>query len=215
MNPYLFNAEELKIITALQSKNLSSKDMWEDNSVSDIKSRLKKHYIMEQKQKCAYCKVELHTTHGMVWDTEHIIDKDSFPQWTFEPLNLCVSCKDCNQAKGSRAVTKSTNYKSFPNKNANYCIVHAHFDNYVDHIEAAVPGVTYRYKTEKGRNTIEICGLLRYHEIGDRKDIDPTLQAVLCHAADKQTAEAVKNAIVHLLTNIGKEYLLDKIDLEK
>ncbi|MCL0006005.1 HNH endonuclease [Providencia rettgeri] len=202
MNPYSFDAEELKIITALQSKNLSSKDMWEDDSVTDIKLRLKKHYIMEQKQKCAYCKVELHTNHGMVWDTEHIIDKDSFPQWTFEPLNLCVSCKDCNQAKGIKTVLKSGFYKKFPSKDANYCIVHAHFDNYVDHIEAAVPGVTYRYKTEKGRRTIEICGLLRYHKIGNRKDIDPTLQAVLAYAADKQTPEALQNALTFLLNSI-------------
>ncbi|WP_272690891.1 HNH endonuclease [Providencia sp. PROV116] len=205
MNPYLFNAEELKIITALQSKNLSSKDMWEDNSVSDIKSRLKKHYIMEQKQKCAYCKVELHTTHGMVWDTEHIIDKDSFPQWTFESLNLCVSCKDCNQAKWNKNVIKSNNYKKFPSKDANYYIVHAHFDNYVDHIEAAVPGVTYRYKTEKGKRTIEICGLLRYHKIGDRKDIDPTLQAVLSYAANIQTPEALQNALNFLLKSVQGE----------
>ncbi|MEY0278583.1 HNH endonuclease [Providencia rettgeri] len=213
MNPYIFDLEELKIITALEKKNLSPKEMWEDTCVREIKLRLKKHYIAEQGRKCAYCRVELHTNHAMVWDTEHIIDKDSYPQWIFEPLNLCVSCKDCNQAKGNRAVTKSTTYKSFPNKNTNYYIVHAHFDNYVDHIEAAVPGVTYRYKTEKGRSTIEICGLLRYHEIGDRKDIDPTLQAVLSHAADRQTPEAVKNAIAHLLKNIGKEYLLSQIDL--
>lgn len=204
MNPYLFNAEELTIIAALQSKNLTSKEMWEDDSVNDIKSRLKKHYIAEQGQKCAYCKVELHTSHGMVWDAEHIIDKDSTPQWTFEPLNLCVSCKDCNQAKGNRAVTKSASYKSFPNKTANYYIVHAHFDNYVDHIEVAVPGVTYRFKTEKGRATIDICGLLRYHEMGGRKDIDPILQAVLSYAADKQTPEALQAASSYILSHISK-----------
>lgn len=204
MTPYLLNEEDSRIITTLLSKGLSSKEMWDDDSVTDIKSRLKKHYIYEQSQKCAYCKIELHTSHGMVWDTEHIIDKDSFPQWIFEPLNLCVSCKDCNQAKGTTAVTKSPNYKSFPKKTASYCIVHAHFDNYTDHIEVAVPGVTYRYKTEKGRRTIEICGLLRYHEIGGRKDIDPILQAVLSYAADKQTPETLQAALTYLSSYLGK-----------
>jgi Bacteriophage Lambda NinG protein. len=205
MNPYLFNTEELTIITALQSKNLSSKEMWEDDSVNDIKLCLKKHYIAEQGQKCAYCRVELHTSHGMVWDTEHIIDKDSSPQWIFEPLNLCVSCKDCNQAKGNRAVTKSVSYKFFPDKTANYHIVHAHFDSYVDHIVVAVPGVTYRYKTDKGKHTIEICGLLRYHEIVGRKDIDPILQAVLHYAGDTQTPEALQAASTLISSLIGRK----------
>ncbi|AYW54132.1 HNH endonuclease [Raoultella ornithinolytica] len=203
MKPYLLKADELRKISELQKKKLSPEEMWNDASVNTIKSNIKKHYISEQKQKCAYCKVNLHTSHGMVWDTEHIIDKNSFPQWTFEPLNLCISCKDCNQAKGISPVTKSVNYKYFPNKKNNYCIVHAHFDNYEDHIEVAVPGITYRYKTDKGRDTIAVCGLLRYHKEGGRTDIDPILQAVLHFAADKQTPEALKNALNILSTKIG------------
>lgn len=205
MTPYLLNKEEATVFYALQNKKLSSKDMWEDNSIADVKSRIKNHYITEQNQKCAYCKVDLHTNHGMVWDIEHIIDKDSSPQWIFEPLNLCVSCKDCNQAKGTRVVTKSPSYKAFPNKSANYSIIHAHFDNYADHIEVAVPGVTYRYKSKKGRETIEVCGLLRYHQLGGRNDIDPILQAVLSFAADKQTPEALNAAFEYLSRHIGKK----------
>ncbi|TOE23388.1 hypothetical protein CGJ47_15100 [Vibrio parahaemolyticus] len=205
MTPYLLSQEESQTVTLLSNKALSSKQMWEDESVTDLKSRIKKHYIFEQNQACAYCKVELHTNNGMVWDTEHIIDKDSFPQWTFEPLNLCVSCKPCNIAKWNRTVTKSEYYKSFPNKSANYRIVHAHFDNYEDHIEVGVPGVTYRYKSEKGRATIEICGLLRYHELGGRKDIDPILQAVLNYAGDRQTPEALEAALSYLSSKLGKD----------
>jgi uncharacterized protein (TIGR02646 family) len=195
MIPYLLTSSESQTITKLQNKKLSSKDMWEDKSVTEIKSRIKKHYISQQNQTCAYCKVDLHTSHGMVWDTEHIIDKDSSPQWIFEPLNLCVSCKGCNQSKGNRTATKSTSYKSFPNKKTNYRIVHAHFDNYEDHIQVAVPGVTYRYRSEKGKKTIEVCGLLRYHEVGGRKNIDPMIQAVLNYAGDKQSPEALQAAL--------------------
>ncbi|PTP02622.1 hypothetical protein CWN85_08500 [Vibrio splendidus] len=204
MKPYLLSQEESQAVTLLSNKSLSSKEMWADESVTDLRSRIKKHYIFEQKQTCAYCKVDLHTDNGMVWDTEHIIDKDSSPQWTFEPLNLCVSCKPCNIAKWKRTVTKSDSYKYFPKKSANYRIVHAHFDNYEDHIEVGVPGVTYRYKSEKGRATIEICGLLRYHELGGRKDIDPTLQAVLNYAGDRQTPEALEAALSFLSSKLGK-----------
>lgn len=205
MNPYVLSLEESQVTKALQDKLLTSKEMWENDSVIDIKSRIKKHYIFEQGQTCAYCKVDLHTKHGGIWDTEHIIDKGAFPQWIFEPLNLCVSCKDCNQVKGNKGVTKSGSYSSFPNKASNYRIVHPHFDNYEDHIDVAVSGVTYRYKSEKGRETIEICGLLRYHEQVGRKDVNPILQAVLNHAGDKQTPEALKAAYDYLSSQLGIE----------
>ncbi len=203
MKPYKFSLEEFQIINILQTKALSAKEMWKDDSVTEIRSRIKKHYISEQGQTCAYCKVNLHTTNGMVWDTEHIIDKDSSPQWTFEPLNLCVSCKDCNQSKRNRGVTKSTQYKGFPKRSSSYRIVHAHFDNYEDHIKVGVPGITYRHKSQKGRETIEICGLLRYHEVGGRKDIDPILQAVLNYAGDCQSPEALQAAHSYLSSKLG------------
>jgi uncharacterized protein (TIGR02646 family) len=205
MTPYRLSSLESQIITTLQNKTLSSKEMWEDESVTEIKSRIKKHYISQQNQTCAYCKVDLHTNHGMVWDAEHIIDKDSSSQWIFEPLNLCISCKACNQSKSTKNVTKSASYKSFPKKAANYRIVHAHFDNYEEHIEVAVPGVTYRYKSEKGRETIEVCGLLRYHEVGGRKDIDPILQAVLNYAGDNQSPEALQAALSYLSSQLAKK----------
>lgn len=205
MTPYLLSSLESQTITTLQNKKLTSKEMWEDKSVIEIKSRIKKHYISQQDRTCTYCKVDLHTSHGMVWDTEHIIDKDSSPQWIFEPLNLCVSCKDCNQSKSTKTVTKSTSYRSFPKKNVNYRIVHAHFDNYEDHIQVGVPGVTYRYKTDKGRETIEVCGLLRYHEVGGRKDIDRTLQAVLNYAGDNQSPEALQAALSYLSDQLAKK----------
>jgi uncharacterized protein (TIGR02646 family) len=205
MTPYILSLLESQTITTLRKKTLSSKEMWEDESVTQIKSRIKKHYISQQGKTCAYCKVDLHTSHGMVWDTEHIIDKDSSPQWVFEPLNLCVSCKDCNQSKRTKTVTKSTSYNSFPSKAANYRIVHAHFDNYEDHIEVGVPGVTYRYKSEKGKQTIEVCGLLRYHEVGGRKDIDPILQAVLNYAGDNQSQKSLQAALTYLTSQLAKK----------
>lgn len=204
MTPYKFSPEEVETIATLLNKALSSKEMWEDESVTEIKSRIKKHYIHEQGQTCAYCKIDLHTDNGMVWDTEHIIDKDSSPQWIFESRNLCVSCKDCNQSKWNRSVTKSTLYKSFPKNKNNYLLVHAHFDNYDDHIVVGVPGVTYRFKSEKGRKTIEICGLLRYHELGGRKGTDPILQAVLNYAGDHQTSEALEAALSFILNKLGR-----------
>ncbi|HCH0394465.1 TPA: hypothetical protein NKA14_004147 [Vibrio parahaemolyticus] len=195
IKPYELSEEESQIVKSVQCDDLSPQQKWDDCRVTTMKSNIKKHYIAEQDKTCAHCQVNMHTTHGMVWDTEHIIDKDSSPQWMFKPLNLCVSCKDCNGAKGTRAVTKSKSYKKFPSKSANYRIIHPHFDNYDEHIEVAVPGATYRYITEKGRYTIEVCGLLRYHQTVGRKKVDLGLQAVLLAAANNQSPEMLQYAM--------------------
>lgn len=189
MKPYELSEEELLIIDSVKGNALSPQEKWDDCRVTIMKSKIKKHYIAEQNNTCAYCQVNLHTTHGMVWDTEHIVDKDSSPQWMFEPLNLCVSCKDCNGAKGTRTSTKGNTYKSFPRKSSNYRIIHPHFDDYDEHIKVAVPGAVYLYQTEKGRNTIEVCGLLRYHKAGGRNKVDLGLKAVLLAAANDQSPE--------------------------
>lgn len=202
MKPYSYSHDESTTLETLYKKGLTAPEMWGDESVKVIKSRIKKHYLKEQDQTCVYCKTTLHTDNGMVWDTEHIIDKDSAKQWTFEPLNLCVSCKGCNQSKGTRPVTKSPSYTSFPKNSNNYLLVHAHLDKYEDHIEVGVPGVTYRFKSDKGRKTIEICGLLRYHEVSGRKKVDPLLQAVLNYAGDNQTKESMQAAYDYLSSQL-------------
>ncbi|HHY0525331.1 TPA: hypothetical protein ACVU4L_001986 [Vibrio parahaemolyticus] len=195
MKPYELSKEESKVVKSVQDEVTSPQQKWDDCRVTTIKSNIKKHYIAEQDKTCAYCQVNLHTSHGMVWDTEHIIDKNSSPQWMFEPLNLCVSCKDCNGAKGTRTVTKGKTYQSFPRKSANYRIIHPHFDDYAEHIKVAVPGAVYLYQTEKGRNTIEVCGLLRYHKVGERKKVDLGLKAVLLAAANDQSPEMLDHAV--------------------
>lgn len=195
MKPYALSKEESQIVEGVQCDALSPKQKWDDSRITAMKSNIKKHYIVEQDKTCAYCQVDLHTTHGMVWDTEHIIDKDNSPQWMFEPLNLCVSCKDCNGSKGTRTVTKQKTYKNFPRKSTNYRIIHPHFDDYAEHIKVAVPGAVYLFQTEKGRNTIEVCGLLRYHKAGGRNKVDLGLKAVLLAAANDQSPEMLDYAV--------------------
>ncbi|WP_218910971.1 HNH endonuclease [Pseudoalteromonas sp. MIP2626] len=194
MDCYEFTPQELKLVEN-QSVNGDSKlPSWPNEELRDLRGKIKRHYIAEQSNTCAYCKIENLSTNGNVWHTDHIICRHEEPKYTYTPLNLCASCIDCNTAKGSRPVTKKgySAYKSFPNKSANYLIVHPHFDKYEDHIETLVPGLTYRYMTSKGRNTIEICGLLRYCQAGGRKQVDLSLKAVLMMAADNQSKEVLQ-----------------------
>ncbi|MCA2015626.1 hypothetical protein LDJ79_05855 [Vibrio tritonius] len=205
MTPYVLSQEDINIIkSVLTDKTKSSQEKWKDDNVKTLKSKIKTHYIDEQDHKCAYCLVHNPSDNHKVWDTEHIIDKSSSPQWMFEPLNLCVSCPDCNSAKGIRAVAKSKKYTHFPKQSRNYKIIHPHFDTYEDHIDCALPGFTYRWKTEKGRYTIETCGLLRYHSAVGRKNTDLILKSLLALALKDPSPEvlnAVSDHIINSRTN--------------
>lgn len=207
MTPFVLSENDKAIISDVLKKKISPNEKWRDSAVTDLKARMKQHYIKQQGFRCAYCKVHKPSLHGGDWDLEHIMHKNDFEKWMFHPENLCVSCKECNGHKGSSLITKSNSYVKFPTKSSSYTIIHAHYDTYDDHIIALVPGVTYRYKGKKGGKgckTIEVCGLLRYHQEGGRTQVDPILQAVLLMAADKQTIENLSLAI---------ETLTDKLSL--
>jgi hypothetical protein len=101
----------------------------------------------------------------MAWDIEHIIPLESSPNFMFEPLNLCVSCKDCNLSKSNKPVLVSKRVH-LPLESKQYKIFHPHLDRYEDHIEILVVGELYKPITKKGENTIEICKLFRfYHKV--------------------------------------------------
>ncbi|WDY55194.1 HNH endonuclease [Vibrio fluvialis] len=198
MTPFVLSEDDEAIITGVLSKNVSPNEKWGDPAVTDLKARMKQHYIEQQDYCCAYCKVHKPSQHGGDWDLEHIMHKNDFDKWMFHPENLCVSCKECNGYKGSSLITKSTSYTKFPTRPSSYTIIHAHYDRYEDHIIALVPGLTYRHRGKihgKGWKTIEVCGLLRYHQEGGRTQVDPITQAVLLMAANDQTLENYKLAI--------------------
>lgn len=57
MNPYILTLDEKEIISELKNSKLSSEEMWEHSSIKKLKSNIKKHYLKEQGNKCAYCQV--------------------------------------------------------------------------------------------------------------------------------------------------------------
>ncbi|EGQ9325935.1 TPA: HNH endonuclease [Vibrio cholerae] len=206
MTPFVLNADDQAIVKRVLEKKVSPNEKWGDDEVAELKARMKQHYIEQQKYCCAYCKVHKPSKHGGDWDLEHIMHKNNFDKWMFHPENLCVSCKECNGYKGTSLITKSPTYNKFPSRSSSYTIVHAHYDRYEDHITALVPGITYRHKGDKhgkGWKTIEVCGLLRYHEEGGRTQVDPIIQAVLRLAADDQRQENLKLAIEMLQGKIN------------
>lgn len=133
---------------------------WGLDKVSPVRKQIKDHYIAEQQQRCCYCKMDLQTKNNGVWDGEHILSRNAYVKFMFEPRNLSASCKDCNIAKGEKEVLNNPGRKTFPTLPDDYKIVHPHFDDYAEHIiwidDLCKP------RSQKGIDTIHICNLLRH-----------------------------------------------------
>ncbi|WP_052127569.1 HNH endonuclease [Enterobacter cancerogenus] len=128
----------------------------------EFKHYIKSYYMESQNLVCPYCKQRIVVDHQAVWDAEHIIPKDTHPIFLMEPSNLCVSCKDCNQEKGNKNVLVNKERKTLPSKGEDYTINHPHHDNYNENIKIIELCGYYLPINEKGRMTIEVCGLLRF-----------------------------------------------------
>lgn len=145
----------------------------DSGNMADVKKFIKDHYKVAQEYRCPYCYQRIVVEHNGSWDAEHIIPKDMYPQFMFEPRNLCVSCRDCNIIKLNKNVLRNKDRISFPVDPDDYIMPHPHFHVYTDHIKVIKEAAFYLPKTDKGRMLIEICGLLRFvlkfanYECGD------------------------------------------------
>lgn len=167
INQILFSVDEiLKVKAKLEDKEFSS-ESWSDEDIYDLKKNIKKHYLIEQKNICPYCKQKIKSNHGRYWDIDHVIPRSSVPEFMFQPLNLCVSCVDCNSAKSNKTVTNSKARKKYPSKSSDYLIIHPHFDDYHEHIIVIKEGFYYVARKKKGEKTIEVCKLNRFYEFSD------------------------------------------------
>jgi hypothetical protein len=162
MTPVTYSAANQVIVDAYEALPATEKSslFWGREDVAPVRKQIKDHYIDEQQRRCCYCGALFPSAHNLVWDAEHVISRNSEPRFLFEPRNLAIACKDCNQTKSDQEVRNNPRSKPFPALSADYKIVHPHFDTYDEHIRWL--GSVCQPLTEKGRVTIEICGLLRY-----------------------------------------------------
>lgn len=163
-NCYSYTQAELTLVDTKKASVNFNGQSWSDDDLSEVKSNIKQFYILEQIYTCPYCNQEIRSRNGRLWDIEHIIARDSEINFMFEPLNLCVTCPDCNLRKGKKKVTNSQARVRLPSNSESYLIIHPHFDTYEEHIEVIKAGAFYIAKTPKGEKTIEICGLNRFYE---------------------------------------------------
>lgn len=117
--------------------------------------------ILIQGHYCIYC--GLHEDHCGELEREHIASKGikAYPQFVFEPENLCLACHHCNfeLKKEFDTITKpSPTYK-----NNKFNIVHPYFDNFSDHIQFLVENgkalISKKPRSRKGKKTIDLFEL--------------------------------------------------------
>lgn len=133
-----------------------------DEELNSLKKAIKDHYLKVQEFKCAYCRQQIFVKHNAAWDVDHVVSKDVHPQFMFESLNLCISCKDCNGIKSNKSVLLNKRRKRFPGSASDYDFVHPHFHVYSDHVRVVKLAALYLPKTALGVKLIEVCGLLRF-----------------------------------------------------
>ena len=148
-----------------QPKELMTGSLWgatAGGDMEDVKKFIKDHYKVAQDYKCSYCQQRIEVNHNGAWDAEHIIPKDSHPQFMFEPRNLCISCKDCNLIKLNKPVLKNKTRSTFADSPDDYLICHPHFHEYSQHINIIQEAGFYLPRTPVGVMLVEVCGLLRF-----------------------------------------------------
>lgn len=155
IEPYSLTKTEKKII----SNNFNSHNDWDTNALFEpIKANIKQDLRPKQNNKCCYCKKELGYDIKEV-DIEHIVPKCKYERFTFEPLNLALSCPACNTKKGHIDILVKS-FKRYTKTSRNYLIVHAHLDNYNEHI-VIHNNCVFEGISKKGCRTIEVCELFR------------------------------------------------------
>lgn len=215
-SPYIYSDIEQALIQNDFQKALDSekKDFWINISKENwehpnkdkwvkVKKDLKDYYIKVQDYTCPYCLQRMVVQHNGSWDAEHIIPRETHPNFSFEPLNLCVSCKDCNGEKNNKPVTSSGAKVRYPSDPDDFLIPHPHFHKYSDHIRVISIAGYYLPKTDKGRKLVEICGLLRFVYSTSNESHSPL--------ESKQQIAKLSSELMNVSSSIEEHFILDMI----
>ncbi len=159
---YIFSIAENEVINL----NFTSHKDWSKAVFSPLKKSLIEHLRTEQENKCCYCKRILGFDLKEV-EIEHIIPKSEYEIFTFHARNLALSCPGCNTSKHADQVLKKKVVR-YPTTGRNFRIIHAHFDEYYNHIKIHNNSI-YEGLDEKGLNTISACKIYRLKEVMERQ----------------------------------------------
>jgi len=161
IKPVLFSPEEQSIINDKRESEGFCKESWSDKDLAGIKKKIKQHYLVEQNNCCYFCRREHTGKHGNEWTTEHLLSRSDYPEFMFEPFNLCVICWKCNQSKQDKKIIKG-DFGKYPDSSELFQIVHPHFDIYERYFPYYEPEVLYFPWGDKGAFTYLLYNLGRF-----------------------------------------------------
>ncbi|NJJ56759.1 HNH endonuclease [Pseudomonas sp. B14(2022)] len=102
----LLYSEQRKFLHALRKgAKAFDKSIWGklgDPAKADcaaLKKRLRLALKSRQEPRCCYCKRWL-LNHASAAPIEHVLSRDTYPQFALHPRNLAIACVDCNSVKG-------------------------------------------------------------------------------------------------------------------
>lgn len=150
--------------------------------------QLRTRYLHLQEYRCVYCQGPIEADANGYRELEHILPKSEagesvyftnndlahrrstrgYAEFTFEPLNLCISCKVCNTKKGTfdPLLDRTRPVSSYPSK-GDFCWFHPHYERYSSHIRISSE-FTFTQITVEGGTVIDICGLADPESLAQR-----------------------------------------------
>lgn len=179
-----------------------------DAAISILRKGVREHCLVEQKYRCAYCRIEKKESHGLTWDVDHIIPKALYPRFLYEPKNLVVSCKACNIAKSnSDVLTRSLRANApLPEDSESYKIVHPHIDVYSHHFEIIVVGGRFTHRprnSHKAKETFLMCDLIRFsYAFGEWDDFNYEIVSTFADFVDRCPPNASKEQIAMFMQTL-------------
>lgn len=180
--PYSLTAEETTVI----ANNFKTHSDWSKGVFDSIKINIIDHLRSQQNNTCCYCKYPLGFDIKQV-DIEHIVPKSEYEQFTFETRNLALSCPACNTKKSTKTVLNNT-VVIYPTNGSNFIIIHAHYDDYTNHIDI-VNNCVFVAKSTKGSETITFCELFRLSTVEQKAKAHQSISPSLI----KQLVNELKN----------------------
>jgi len=147
MNNISFLAEERVLMANAIEQGHT---FWSDDSLNDLKRKIKNHLRQNQQECCCYCSRNIDDEFNMVLDIEHIIPKSKIKSQMFEMMNLAVSCKRCNmRIKGEDVSFIEGDFEDFKAsenyyQTEYYKFIHPNIDNWNENLIYVVSQVNRR-----------------------------------------------------------------------
>jgi uncharacterized protein (TIGR02646 family) len=180
------NHERLREGAKNRTVTWGTKDEELSRLVASFRNEVKDYYYAAQQRRCCYCSFELQP-HKWTYDAEHILDKDEYPEYTFELNNIAAVCKHCNISKSNQAISASKQrFQELSAKSEEYSIVHPHFDEWEEHLQFDEIGrIVSVANSSKGEETIRICKIHAINaarlsddfSLRDKRVVEPILRS--------------------------------------